>query len=685
MANRFTVEGRFTAVDKMSRVVKKIQGKIGKFSKGATSGIKDVGRMFTKFKVGFIAAGAALAGAFVAAGAAMKSVVDAGLDFEQQMASASAKFGPEVSKGTEAFEELKEAAKDVGATTEFTATEAAGGLVFLAKAGFESEQAIAALPGLVDLATASELDLARASDIASDALGAFGLASEDAETQAENLARINDVLAATSTSANTDVDQLFETMKQSGKVATASGASIETWAAFAGTMAQETIKGGRAGRSMKTMFLNLAGATPKAEAALAKLNTEIGDDQGNMRDMIDIVEDLNKGFEDFGEVETQSLMKDLFGKEGITGATTILDKGAPALREYRRELENANGATGDMAEVMRDTTKGDIAGMNSAIEAMKLEIFEVVKGPLRAMVSGLTDWARANKDVIATGIEDTVTFLKNNMWLVVAVLTAVALILGAIAAVLLIVVVTAFILMIPFLLFWGVILLIIAAFDWLVENVPKFLDDMTEGIKDAWKAVMDFFRPAIEFIVGLWEILKIEVMKKVQPVIDFVNSAVKKIKAFFKPLTDFIGGIWTGIKEKAAELWDKLTGKAGKTVQKIKSAFTPIKEFFQKLWEDVVSIFDDVVGPIVDSVKSLFGAVRGVGQQKLAQGESEGAAAAPEVVTPAERTAKTVQESHSSARAEVVVSPEPGTRAREGGSRTSGGGARVTVLPSGVF
>ena len=199
-------------------------------------------------------------------------------------------------KGSEDFERMALAAKKIGAETEFSTTQAAEGFNFLAMAGFNVDQAIAALPGIVDLATAAQMDLATATDIASDALGSFNMMTDDATKLSGNLTKINDVLARTVTTSNTTISMMFETIKKAAPVGVTAGVSLETFAALTGKLARG-MKGEVAGTTLKNIFLSLAAQTPKAANALKLLGVTTQDQKGNLRDVIDIFEDINKGIQ----------------------------------------------------------------------------------------------------------------------------------------------------------------------------------------------------------------------------------------------------------------------------------------------------------------------------------------------------------------------------------------------------
>ncbi|HEC61161.1 MAG TPA: phage tail tape measure protein [bacterium] len=332
MANKFTISTTFKAHDRMTKTVKgmnQVVGRLGVLTKRVA-------------KVGIIAFGVAL-------GLVTREFVN----FDQAITSSSAKFGDlnlATAKGQKQLKELGRIARDVGAATQFSATEAAQGLDYLAMAGFNVEQAIAGLPRVIDLATVGKIDLARATDISSDALGAFNMMVKDSSQLQTNMTRINDVMAKTITSSNTDLEQLFETIKKGAPAFTMAGQSIESFNALAGAMANAGIKGTDAGTSLKNVMLRLAQPAGEAGKILKELGVRTADSSGNFRDVIDILADFEKGLKGMGTEQRTAALKTIFGQRTITGISVLLATGSDALREYRKSLEESTGAAAKMAK-----------------------------------------------------------------------------------------------------------------------------------------------------------------------------------------------------------------------------------------------------------------------------------------------------------------------------------------------
>jgi TP901 family phage tail tape measure protein len=405
MGKKFQVSTIFKGIDQMSAPISRIQSRIGSMTRSVDRNLRKVQRTTGKVVDGMsnIAKKALIVGTIAAAG--LGQAAAAGINFEQTIVNASAKMGESARRGTTSFKLLEGAAKRTGSTTEFTATQAAAAVNFLAMAGLNAEQSVAALPGVVDLATAAELDLAAATTIAADALGIFNLESKDSAQLAKNLARVNDVLAKTATSANTDISQMFEAMKKGGPMATTLGVEIETVAAMIGTMAAAGVKADIAGTAVANSFLNLSAPAGEALKVTRRLGLQFRDlATGELKDMPDILDELNKKTANLTKTQRLAALQAIFGREGLAGTSKVVSQGGEALRVYRERLRDANGSAADMAKTMRDTTRGSLNSLNSAIEGVSITLFETNRGPMRQAIDLATQWVRANGDVIAQNI-----------------------------------------------------------------------------------------------------------------------------------------------------------------------------------------------------------------------------------------------------------------------------------------
>lgn len=355
----------------------------------------------------------AVLGVGLAAAAGLGLAAREFVDFENTITAASAKFGPAFQKGTDGFIALGDTARQIGATTEFSATQAAKGLDFLALAGFEASQSMALLPGVVDLATASQTDLATASDIASDSLGAFGLMTEDSTALAGNFSRVMDVMAKTTTTSNTDLATLFETVKKGAATFTASGQSLETFNALAGKLANAGLKGAESGTALRNVMLRLAKPTGEAADVLKQLGIQTQDSQGNFRDVIDIIGDFEKGLVGMGDAQRTAALATVFGARTVTGINLLLSEGSDSLRTYRTQLEGATGAAGEMAAVMRTSLSNQIKTLQSAALELGFKFIEAFQENGAGAIQKLTEFIN-NFDItpIINGVKAVIDIIK---------------------------------------------------------------------------------------------------------------------------------------------------------------------------------------------------------------------------------------------------------------------------------
>ena len=412
---KFVIDAIFKASDKLSQPIKKMSANIDALIKKTEKGLGDVSTFNDRVAGGITKAGALAAGVGFATAAIVKDIVEVGAEFDKTLVGAAAKFDPEIRRGTEGFEKLRLAAEKIGAETEFNAQQGAEALKSLASAGFEVEQAIAALPGVVDLATASEIDLGTATEMATKSLGAFGLKVDDAVQLSANLTRVTDVMAMAAGKTEASMEGLFESIKEGAPVAVSTGQSMETFMAMAAKLASAGIEGSTAGTTLKNVFLSLSAPTKKAAGALKKLGIQTKDSQGNLRDVVAIMGDLEKATEGMGTADRARSLEAIFGKIPIAGVSALLDQGAEGLAKLRKELEGAAGSTKTMAETMRDTVAGDIDGFSSAVDGVKIALFSMNNGPIREVIQSMTKWVEANKGLIVQNVGDTVKWISENL------------------------------------------------------------------------------------------------------------------------------------------------------------------------------------------------------------------------------------------------------------------------------
>lgn len=305
-------------------------------------------------------AGAAVAGAGLGAG--LKYVIENGSAFEAQMSKVEAISGATL----EEMEALSKRAAELGRDTKFSSTEAGQAYEYMAMAGWNTEQMLSGVGGIMDLAAASGEDLASTSDIVTDALTAFGLKAEDSTHFA-------DVLAAASTSANTNVAMMGETFKYAAPLAGALGFSIEDVAGTIGLMANSGIKGTQAGTSLRSIFTRLASPVKDSAEAIQKLGVKITDSSGKTRKLNDIIADLRKGFAKLDETEQAEYASKIAGQEAMSGFLALMNAAPEDIDKVSNAIANADGKAKEMAETMLNNLPGAVTLFKSSLQSLAVD------------------------------------------------------------------------------------------------------------------------------------------------------------------------------------------------------------------------------------------------------------------------------------------------------------------------
>ena len=298
-------------------------------------------------------------------------------DFDSSMSRVAA-----ITRATDAeLAALRATASELGNTTEFSAAQAADGLSFLAMAGFDAQQAIAAIPAVLDLATASGMGLAEAADTTSNIMSGFGI-------EAENAAGVADILAAASSRSNTNVSQLGQAMSTAAPIMAALGIGIEDTAAALGVLADAGLQGERGGTALRGVIASLAAPTDMARDALANYGLTVADVDPASRSLTEIFTTLRAA-----GLSTADAMN-IFGREAATGAL-VLTAASERVGEFGQELRDVDGAAQAMAATMRDNLRGDIQSLGSAISGLIIALGEAgLTAALRAVTQFLTATAR---------------------------------------------------------------------------------------------------------------------------------------------------------------------------------------------------------------------------------------------------------------------------------------------------
>ncbi|MCL4867745.1 MAG: phage tail tape measure protein [Anaerolineae bacterium] len=362
--------------DGASDTLRGVSGQVG----GLGGALGAVGGAFAAVGTAVVAGAAAIGGGLVYS-------VGRAAEFEQAMANVGA-----ISLASAGdLDLLRQAALDAGSTTAFTATQAADGLSFLAMAGFDVNQSIAALPAVLSAASAGGIDLATTADIVSNVLGGFRLEAEEA-------GRVSDVLALASANSNTSIEMLGQTMKFAAPTAANLGWSLEEVTAAAGFLADAGIQSSLAGTHLRAIMGSLATPTNVAAEAMEAMGLAVRDSEGNMLGLPDIIEQFETALSQLGPEQRDFALNAIFGREAAGSFSILLGRGSEALAEYEEKLQGAGGAAQEMADRQLDTLQGSMTLLKSAIDGVAVTVGS-------AFLPVLTDLARAAIPAVEAGMQ----------------------------------------------------------------------------------------------------------------------------------------------------------------------------------------------------------------------------------------------------------------------------------------
>lgn len=363
----------------------------------------------------------------------IKSVVDTGKAFDTSMSKVKAISGATA----EDMDKLSEKAEQMGATTKFTATEAADAMGYMAMAGWKTDDMLGGIDGVMNLAAASGAELATTSDIVTDSLTAFGKSAEDA-------GRLADIMAAAAANSNTNVEMMGETFKYAAPLAGAMGYSMEDMAVATGLMANSGIKATQAGTSLRSLLTRMSAQPKEAAAAMEQLGISLDDGHGNMKSLMQIMEELRGSFgnlkmsqgdftaqmnkldaalesgelseDDYNEAQEELITRAygaegamkaqyaamLAGKNGLSGFLAIVNSSEEDFDKLTESIYNSEGAAEEMARIMNDNLEGSLTLLSSAADGFKKAIYDKISAPLNGLVKQIT----ANIMPALTGIID---------------------------------------------------------------------------------------------------------------------------------------------------------------------------------------------------------------------------------------------------------------------------------------
>ncbi|HGM9746464.1 TPA: phage tail tape measure protein [Proteus mirabilis] len=515
-------------------------------------------------------------------------------------------------KNSDEFKMLREQARELGATTAFTANQVAQGQAFYAMAGFKPEQIKNAMPGTLAMSLAGDIDLGTTADIGSNILTGFKLDSDQ-------MGRVSDVLVGAFTRSNTSLTMLGDTMKYVAPVASGLGVDLETAAAATGKLGDAGIQGSMAGTSLRAILGRLAEPPKMAAKALEELGIKTRDAKGNLRDFPELLAELDKKTAKMGNAQRAGFFKHIAGEEAFSALSVLAEQaGKGELQTLVADLKQAKGEAQKVAGTMTDNLSGDMKNLQSAWEDLGIQIFDGIDSPLRQISQSITRviskvgvWMKENPELAKTltmiglaiaGIITTLGILSLSIAAMLGPLAAAKLSLsilgikGGNALTLLLKPIkllgSAF-LGLGKAMLANPILLVIAAIAAAVYLIYKNWDTIGPYVYKVWDTVKKYTAIA-------WQALK-----------DTIKSAWEAIKYIFfnwtplgliikhwDSIVSYTQTTWTMIKTKISDVWEGI-----KTT--LKNGWNHIVKSVQETWETIKTTISTKWNEIVEDTKAL--------------------------------------------------------------------------------
>ena len=312
-----------------------------------------------------------------------QAALQVGMDFDASMSNVYGLMSS-LNLSQAQMDALRDTAREMGATTKFSASEAADAMGYMALAGWDDAQVIAGIPGVLSLAAAANMDLAKASDIVTDTMTPFGMAAERAGEAA-------DVFAYAQANSNTTVEALGEAMKYAAPTADAFGMTLQDTAAAMGVLANAGIKGSQGGTTLNAMLRDMKNNAKNGAIAIGKTKVALTNADGSYRSYAAIIRDIDKATSSMTASQRDAALGAIFGDESLKGILATLKQGPDALDAMTEGMYACGGAAEDMAATMGDNLKGDLAILESGAQDMAIALSDWLMPAARGVVQGITD------------------------------------------------------------------------------------------------------------------------------------------------------------------------------------------------------------------------------------------------------------------------------------------------------
>lgn len=541
-------------------------------------------------------------GAVVALGAAAVTTA-AGFDAAMsQVAAVSGATGDDL-------EALREKAREMGATTKFSASEAAEALNYMAMAGWKTEDMLSGIDGVMNLAAASGSDLATVSDIVTDALTAFGLSAADS-------AHFADILAAASSNANTNVEMMGETFKYCAPVAGALGFSAEDTAQAIGLMANAGIKSSQAGTALRTIMTSLSSDIYLAGQNLGEMEIQTVNADGTMRSLSDILADCRAGFSQLTEAEAAAAAEGLVGKNAMSGFLALMNAGESDIVNLSEALASCDGSAAAMAATMQDNLAGQMTILKSQLEELAISFGEMLMPVIRSGVSAVQSFVDKLNSMDEGTRQAIITVLA-----IVAALGPLLIVIGKVISS-----VGTVMTVLPKLsgaltALTGPVGIVVAAIAGIVA-ILVVLWNNCEGFRDAvtaaWEVIKGAFQSFVDWLQGtfasVWETIVSAAQTAFEVFQDFLSAAWPIITELFQGFIDWFQGtfapVWEAVVGAAQAIFEAFQDALGIAWDGITSIFNVFIEFFQgvfaAIWGDTLSDAQGTMETVGSAIQAVI-------------------------------------------------------------------------------
>ena len=526
-------------------------------------------------------------------------------DFDSAMSRVAAVSG---ATGSD-FDKLRDKAREMGAKTKFSATEAADAMNYMAMAGWKTEDMLSGIEGVMYLAAASGEDLATTSDIVTDALTAFGLTAGDS-------GHFADVLAAASSNANTNVSMMGETFKYCAPVAGALGFSVEDTAEAIGLMGNAGIKASQAGTSMRSIMTNLTGDVKLSGAAIGDVTIATTNADGSMRSLSAILADCRGAFAGMTEAEKANNAEALVGKNAMSGFLALMNAAPGDIEKVSGAVNNCKDAAKNMADTMQDNLEGQLTILKSQLQELAISFGDLLMPAVRSIVSGLqgmVDVLNAMPDgvkrvimivaLLAAALGPVLIIIGKTLSAIGTIMTwapklagAISAVKGAFAAL------SATMMANPIAIVIAAIAALVAAFIYLWntnEEFRKFWIRLWNEIKEVavqvWTAVS-------QFLVSAWN--------GIRTVITTVMNAIRTvITTVWNGIRTIISTVLNGIRGTVNSVWNGIRNTISSVVNGIKNT---VSSAFNAMWSGIRSTISGIYNTIRDGLGNAVNYITGL-------------------------------------------------------------------------